>query len=110
MNVTRYYFCICFSTAFLISFRRIRTPAARIEERLALAAGEGVSVLEFVAVGRKLKHPSVLLSRVAETMQFARLCENVLMIDRICGNILKEVLYAFTDCGGCNIGRVGKDL
>lgn len=29
------YYCICFSTAFLISFRRIRTPAARMEERLA---------------------------------------------------------------------------
>ena len=25
------------------------------------------------------------------------------MIDKFCGNILKEVSYAFTDCGGCNM-------
>ena len=25
------------------------------------------------------------------------------MIYKFCGNILKEVLYAFTDCGGCNM-------
>ena len=51
----------------------------------------------------KLKHPSVLLSRVSESVQFARLCEIILMIDKFCGNILKEVSYAFTDCGGCNM-------
>lgn len=35
--------------------------------------------------------------------EFARLCEIILMINDFCSIILKEVLYAFTDRGGCNM-------